>query len=198
MILKAMVKEVFLCILIGFVSVITIVLIGFIGLPNSIGGKLILWGFAGLLSYSTMIFIPFFDKKKSKYFDGYAFAMPYLTILVIVLFRSKEIDDFEYTTLFSFVIGLSVILQMLITYSKKKRVMKTLNDGDFEKRIATLFSAKNTFVLLDVVSELKISEYKARLILKNMINQNLISAFKDGNRKIYSFLKTKSEKSGFN
>ena len=191
MIIKTIVKEIFLCILIGVASVLSIVFIGIIGLPNSVGGKIGFWIFAGVISYSLFIFIPFFEKKKYKYFDGYALATPYLTILVLALFRSEEIDDFEYITLFSFVIGISIVFELLLTYSRKKSVPKKASEDNYEKRIKELFSNEDSFVLLEVVTKLNISEYKARLILVNMEKKGQISFIKDGIKKRYWIKKPK-------
>jgi cytochrome c biogenesis protein CcdA len=63
--MKKIFKETLLYFLVGIASIFSIVFLGIVGLPNTAGGKIILWLFAGLLSYSSYVFIPFFKKSDS-------------------------------------------------------------------------------------------------------------------------------------
>ena len=54
-----------------------------------------------------------------------------------------------------------------------------------------MFSNEDSFVLLEVVTKLNISEYKARLILVNMEKKGQISFIKDGIKKRYWIKKPK-------
>ena len=87
--IKKLFRLILLYILVGMTSIITIVVLGMIGLPNNIGGKIVLWLIAGFISYSIYVFIPFFKMKEKRYYNGFLLAWSYIVIIIVISFRTK-------------------------------------------------------------------------------------------------------------
>lgn len=184
--MKKIIKEIFLYFLVGITSIFSIVILGLMGLPNTIGGKIILWLLAGLLSYLVYIFIPFFKKKDNKYYDGFLLTWAYFVIIIVISFRTDNFEEFDYYVGFSFLIGLPFISEFIL---KSRRMSTKRMSIDYKNDIQKMFWNKDEFVILEVSTLLNISEYKARKVLNTMITDGTIEYKKNGNQYLYKIVK---------
>lgn len=183
------IKEVLFCALISIISILSIVLIGIIGLPKNAGMQLLLWITGGLLSYFAVVFIPFFDKKNKRYFDGLGLLFAYGSIALICLFRSESFDDYIYVSMLGFVGGIPFIIEIINLFLGKSK--KTRMDNP-EKIIIKEFESYELFDLVQITSALGISEYKAKKILNSLIEQGKILVIKKGNKNFYKVITEKN------
>ena len=155
--MRKILKETLLYFLVGITSIFSIVLLGIIGLPNTIGGKIILWLLAGLFSYLAYIFIPLFNKKDKKYYDGFLLTWAYFVIIIVISFRTNNLEEYDYYVVFSFIIGLPLISELIL---KSRRMSSIRSSIDYKSDIQKMFRNKDEFVILEVTTLLNISEYK--------------------------------------
>ena len=170
----------------GTTSFFSIVLLGIVGLPNTIGGKIIFWLIAGFLSYACYVFIPFFKKKDKKYYDGFLLTWSYLVIIIIISFRTNSFEEYDYFYGFSFVIGLPFISEIFLKNRRKNSTRKSIN---FKNDILKIFKNKDIFVILEVTTSLNISEYQARKVLDSMLSEGIIQVKKSGSTNYYKIIK---------
>lgn len=188
MIMKKILKQLLLYLLVGITSILSIVLLGIIGLPNSIGGKIVVWLFAGLFSYSIYIFIPFFNKKSVKYYDGFLLAWAYFVIIIMIAFRTSNLEEYDYFVAFSFIISLPFISELIL--KSKRNTNKKININ-IKKEISKLFDINTWFTILDVSSHIKVSEYIIRKDLNEMVNEGLVELKKVGTKNYYKIINKK-------
>lgn len=183
--IKKLFRLILLYILVGMTSIITIVVLGMIGLPNNIGGKIVLWLIAGFISYSIYVFIPFFKMKEKRYYNGFLLAWSYIVIIIVISFRTNNFEEYDYFTAFSFLSGLPIISELFLIFRRKSN---SRQDGNYKDVIVNKFKNVDNFVLLDVTRLLNITEHIARRTLKEMINEGSIEANKIGNKYFYTII----------
>jgi hypothetical protein len=192
MIMKKIIKQLLLYLLVGITSILTIVLLGIVGLPNSIGGKIVVWLFAGLFSYSIYIFIPFFNKKSVKYYDGFLLAWAYFAIIIVIAFRTSNLEEYDYFMAFSFIVSLPFISELIL---KSKRNINKEKNFNIKKEIPKLFDINTWFSILDVSSKIKVSEYIIRKDLNEMVKEGFVELKKVGTKNYYKIIDKKVEDS---
>lgn len=170
----------------GITSFLSIVLLGIVGLPNTIGGKIILWLMSGFLSYACYVFIPFFKKKDKKYYDGFLLTWSYLVIIIIISFRTNNFEEYDYFYGFSFVIGLPFISEIILKSKRKNSTIKSIN---YKSDVQKIFKNKDVFIILEVTTSLNISEYQARKVLDSMLSEGTIEVKKNGNTNYYKIIR---------
>jgi len=188
MIMKKIIKQLLLYLLVGITSILSIVLLGIIGLPNSIGGKIVVWLFSGLFSYSIYIFIPFFNKKSVKYYDGFLLAWAYFAIIIVITFRTSNLEEYDYFVAFSFIVSLPFISELIL---KSKRNINKEKNFKLKKEISKLFDINTWFTILDVSSNIKVSEYIIRKDLNEMVKEGFVELKKVGTKNYYKIIDKK-------
>lgn len=181
-------RVILLYILVGITSILSIVCLGIIGLPNNIGGKIAFWLIAGFISYSMYVYIPFFRLKEKKYYDGFLLAWAYAVIIIVISFRTNNFEEYDYFIAFTFLSGLPLISEVLLMVKRKRINGHNLN---YQDEIIKRFMHRRDFVILDVINLFNISEYKARKILNKMIESGNIYSEKIGTKYYYRITKGK-------
>jgi len=117
------------------------------------------------------IFIPFFNKKNRKYYDGFLLTWTYLIIIIVISFRTNDFDEYDYFFGFTLIIGLPFISELVLKSTRKNYIRGNI---DLKSDVLKNFKTKNEFTILEITSSLNISEYKARKILNNMVKEGKI------------------------
>ena len=153
--MRAFFKEFFLlCVPAAILSFILFVLLGNIYDPfsHSIFLNIIVWFTVGIIPY-ILVFIPFYNKKKNKYIDGFVPMSSYGVILIICLFRSKQIEDYLYVTCFLSISSIVTIIQLFIWFNQKKAIKKT--HKEIEKEYSELFKDEENIKISIIILKIK-------------------------------------------
>ena len=180
------IKELLFYFIISIISIVLVAGLGYIGLPESLGLRLLLWIMAGAAAYLSVVFIPFFEKRKKRYYDVLGLMCPYVVVVFICLIRSENFDDYTYVSAFVFMASIPFIPMLFSKILNKLRTKQA--DVNQEEVLFDKFRKEEKFELVQVVSLLKISEYKARKLLKKLVEQKKVIIIKQGCKNYYKII----------
>ena len=200
-------KEVLLCFIIAFLTFIEFIIIGnfYDANNNPLLLSLIIWTISVTFAYLVFIFIPFFNKKKVKYLDGFAFASGFFGIMLYCLSTAKSFDEYTYLSAISYISGfISIIEIVVLSYRKtqevflEKEIDKIYIDKicdlsvEYQQSIVKLlkfFDINERFKLSDAAILLSFNENKTKKILKEAKKCGIINEEGNTNAKRYYILK---------
>lgn len=186
-------KEFLLCFSVALITFIEFIFIGnfYDANENSLLTNIVLWTTADIIAYVLFIFIPFFNKKKVNYLDGFAFASGFFGITIYCLSQAKSFDEYTYLSAISYLSGFISIIEVILIAQRKTRQLVFVKKVDkhyldmlhnlsysSQASIVTLlknFEYDQRFKLSDAAILLSISENKTQKILKEAIECGIIS-----------------------
>lgn len=202
--MKSFLKEILLCLLIGFISFCLFVALGTFYNANDyvVMVNILVWTLCCLIAYASCIFLPFFEKKKFNYIDGYALSAGFIGIMIVSLCRVKDVNDASYLTVLGFISGILSIFETIVICSNKisMNLVKNRIEPIFFESIKNLpsnlqhsfvtlfqnFKVNEEFTLSNVAILLGCSEYKAKKIINKGIELKIITQKSDTKPILYS------------
>ena len=178
-------KELLLCFLVSLITFIEFVIIGnfYNANDNPLLFSLLIWTSADALAYCLLIFIPFFNKKKVKYIDGFAFASGFFGIMIYCLSKAKSFDEYTYLTAISYISGFLSIIEIIMHSNRKtqeifmekkidKYYIEKISDLPFELKRGVIILLKN----FDCNQRFKLSEASIILLTNENKTKKIIRA----------------------
>lgn len=203
-------RELILCLFIGIITLILFAFTGHFYFANehSILTNTIVWLVLNFIAYSSVIFFPFFQKKRVKYVDLWAFASGLLATMLYCLSRAKSIDEYSYLSVLSYISGILSIFELFL--HSQRKVEKSLMQGKTEQKYIDLMSELPLdlqhdiikliltyekmpfFKFSDAVNTLKKNEYRTRRIIKSAIACSIIAEEGNTSAKKYHIIRSDS------
>lgn len=200
-------KELVLCFSIGVITLIEFFIIGsyYDANEHSILTSLLVWTIADIIAYLSIIFIPWFGKKKVKYLDGFAFSSGFLFIMIVCLARAKTFEEYTYLSAISYLSGFISLVEVVLLVNKKTeetflknkidyRYMEKMNTLPIEtiKNLSMLLAEERfylDFKLYEASNYLCLSERMTRKIIKCGVEVGILTETGNTTTKKYCLIR---------
>lgn len=123
-------KEIVLCGAIAATSYVVFIILGtfYVASEHNTLINILVWVSEGLVCYLAFIFIPWFNKRKVYYLDGFALASAYLIIVLICLARQYSFNEYLYLDALVFISSGVAVFEIVLRLSRMGKHKKLVNN----------------------------------------------------------------------
>lgn len=197
------VKEIVLCAVIATTSLAAFFILGsfYDATKQNTLLNIVVWVSEGLACYCAFIFIPWFNKRKVYYFDGFALASAYLIIVLICLARQHSFNEYQYLEALAFISSGIAVFEIVLRLSrigKRIKTTKTIPNEMLEKidqlaiwqqkplKEVIIYLLNNDCISIREAAIItEIGERKIRLALNDAVSKDILETDGKTNNKRY-------------